>query len=477
MACSKADTITESSIEIPVRARPDVLVSGGGLGGVAAAIASARAGAKTILVERNGFLGGTATAGMCCSIFNCFYTSKHVLATRGIPLEIADTLAEATGYGARWRNHKGHIIYDLEAAKLMLNELVEKAGVKIILGAVISGAVRGGDDSLAAAIIETKSGREAIRAATFVDATGDADLAARGGANTASVTSGAHSLCFRMGNVDVDAFVDLFRKHPEQYPGQMDVEWTIRDAITQYDECGTFLFPHGGGMQMQAFRRAKTAGDLPEQVGVHDTTDACQMHALRNTGTVHVVTGFDRFDGLDAGRISRSIQDGRKMAFTVAEVFRRYIPGFEQAYVAGTAANLGVRTSRYGQGDFTFTADMMEAGHRQPDAVGRAVGWDHLIRHHGKGAWGVQTLRADSFDLPYRCLIPGGVEGLLLGAGRSVCSENPTLLRVMVHTMIVGQAAGAAAAVSAQTRASPRRLDVKAVQTALAQQGVDVGPG
>lgn len=472
----KTDSIKESASEVPVRATSEVLVAGGGLGGVAAAIASARAGARTILVERNGFLGGTATAGMCCSIFNCFFTSKHKLVTRGIPLEIANALAEATGYGEKWRNHKGHIIYDLEAAKLVLSRLAEEAGVEMLLGAVISGAIkRDSDGSVAAAIIETKSGREAICAATFVDATGDADLAARAGAHTAAVTSGAHSLCFRMGNVDVDAFVDLFRKNPDQYPDQMDVEWTVREALAQYEECGTFLFPHGGGVQMTAFQQAKAARDLPPRIGVHDTTDACQMHALRTTGTVHVVTGFDRFDGLEAGRISRSIRDGRKMAFIVADVYKRYIPGFQQAYVAGTAANLGVRASRYGQGDFTFTADMMRAGRRQPDAVGKAVGWDHPIRHHGAGAWGVQVLRTDSFDLPYRCLVPLGVEGLLLGAGRSVCSDNPSLLRVMVHTMVVGQAAGAAAAVSARSGVPPRRLDVKAVQATLDRQDVDTG--
>ena len=171
---------------------------------------------------------------------------------------------------------------------------------------------------------------------------------------------------------------------------------------------------------MDAFKRARDDGVLPEQIGVHDTTDACQMHAIRSTGIVHVVTGFVRFDGLDTRLISRSVVDGTEMAHIVADVYRRYIPGFQNAYVAGTAANLGVRTSRYIQGDFVFTADMMAAGVRQPDVVGRAVGWDHPVRHHGAGAWGVQALRSDSFDLPYRCLVPKGVEGLVMGAGRSV---------------------------------------------------------
>ena len=118
---------------------------GGGLGGTAAAIAAARAGARTLLVERNACLGGVATAGMVCSIFNCFFTGgqERRLATHGIALEIADAFAETTGYGQKWRQHKGHIIYDLEKAKLILQEMVEKEGVKILLGTWNAGSHNG----------------------------------------------------------------------------------------------------------------------------------------------------------------------------------------------------------------------------------------------------------------------------------------------------------------------------------------------
>ena len=110
-------TIREEGREIPVRAEVDVLVAGGGLGGVSAAMAAARAGAKTLLVERNSFLGGVATAGMCCSMFNAFYTASGKLGTTGNALEAADALAEAAGYGERWKRHKAHIIYDVEGCQ------------------------------------------------------------------------------------------------------------------------------------------------------------------------------------------------------------------------------------------------------------------------------------------------------------------------------------------------------------------------
>lgn len=467
------DTINEPARALPVRGEYDVIVCGGGLGGVAAATAAARGGAKTLLIERNSFLGGVATAGMCCSIFNCYYTGAgpRRLATSGIAVEVADALADTMGYGSKWHAHKGHIIYDIEQGKLVLQELVEQAGAELLLqtwtaGAIVeAGAVRGG-------IVESKSGREAIRAKVVVDATGDADIAALAGVPLRTQAKGMHSLCFRLGNVDVDAFVDFFRRNPGQFPEYMDVDWSLAEALAQYADCGTFLFPHGGGMQMDAFKQAKASGELPATIGIQDTTDACQMHALRQTGVVHVITGFSHFNGLDAERITRSIADGRRMAFTVTDVYRKYIPGFKNAFVAGTAANLGVRTSRCLDGDFVFTADMLKPGVRQSDAVGALVGWENQVKHHGANAWGSQVCHADSADLPYRCLLSKGVDGLLMGAGRSISTDNPSLLRVMVHTMVVGQAAGTAAATAVKTSSSPATVEVGAIQSELKRQGV-----
>ena len=466
-------TVKECGREIPVMGEYDVVVVGGGLGGIAAAMASARTGAGTLLLERNSFVGGVATAGMCCSIFNCYHTRDGRLGTTGIAVEVADAIAEAEGYGRKWHDHKGHIIYDLERGKLQLARLVREAGAKLLLGVLVVDVVKEGD-RLTGIILEGKGGREAILTRAVVDASGDSDVAFRAGSVVQTVESGRHSFCFRMGGVDIEEFVGFFRENPDQYPDYMDVEWTVSEAIAQYEACGTFLFPHGGGVQMEAFEKARADGVLPERIGIHDTTDACQMHAIRSTGIVHVVTGFVHFDGLDTRLISRSVVDGREMAHVVADVYRRYIPGFQNAHVAGTAANLGVRTSRYIQSDFVFTADMMEAGVRQSDVVGRAVGWDHPVRHHGAGAWGVQALRGDSFDLPYRCLVPKDVEGLVMGAGRSVSAENPSLLRVMAHTMVVGQAGGTAAAFASLAGATLQGLDAGAIQQELRRQGVDL---
>ena len=466
-------TVSEAGREIRVRAAVDVLVCGGGLGGVSAAVAAARAGARTLLVERNGFLGGTATAGMVCSIFNCFYTSDGRPATTGIPVEIADALATVTGYGEKWRRHKGHIIFDLEQGKLVLETLVEESGAGMLVDTIVSDAVMDGD-TLKGVVIESKSGREAILARVVVDATGDADVAARCGAPLHVRESGSHSYCFRMGGVDLDRFVQYLRDNPGEYPEYMDVDWGLDEVLAQYDDCGTLLFPHGGGMQMKAFRQAKENGDLPERIGMHDELAACQMHGLRDSGIMHVITGFVHFDGLDIDKLTRSIHDGRRMVFVMADLYREYMPGFENSFVVGAADDLGVRASRYLDGDFVFTGKMQVAGSRAEDAIGRALTSDYVFKHGGEGAWGVSVPRDDSFDIPYRCLLPRKVEGLIMGAGRSISAEDPWALRVMVHTMAVGQGAGTAAAVAARSGCAPRSVDIAAVQAELTRQGVDL---
>lgn len=464
-----------AEFEAFLRDRVDVLVCGGGLGGVSAAMAAARTGADTLLVERNGFLGGVATAGMCCSIFSCYFTADRRMAITGNAVEVADALAEATGHGRRWRKHKGHVIYDVELGKLVLQRLLHSTGARALVETQVVGTVVE-DDAVRGVIVESKSGREMIAADVVVDATGDADVAFLAGAALhAEPPSPRHSFCFRMGNVDLDAFVGYFEDHPDQYPAHMDVDWTVDEALAQYRDTGTFLFPHGGAQQMDIFQLARRRGDYPERVGVHDTVDACQMHGLREQRTLHVITGFVEFAELDEETISRAIADGREMAFEVTDFFRRELPGFEHAFVNATADDLGIRASRWLDGEFSFTSAMREDGASFRDAVGRGACYRHERKHPGEGAWSAQVFNDATFDVPLRCLLPREVDGLLMGAGRSVSADSPYLLRVMALTMVVGQAAGAAAAVAAQAGLPPREVDVTPVQDELHRQGVELG--
>jgi hypothetical protein len=308
-----------------------------------------------------------------------------------------------------------------------------------------------------------------------VDATGDADAAAAAGAAMEGENHPhgyPHSLCFRLGNVDVERFVDYFRNHPDQYPEYMDVDWNLDEALAQYEECGTLLFPHGGGMQMEVFRQARNSGELPAKIGIHDTTDACQMHLLRQTGIAHIITGFVHFDGLEPRTTAQALLDGREMCFRVAEVYRRRLPGFARSFVAGVAVNLGVRFSRRIRGRALLTPANARPGSRCPDAVGRAVAYEHRKKHPGQKAWSAQVMTNGTFDIPLGCLLPEKLDGLIMGAGRSASVSEYWLLRVMVTTMTVGQGAGVAAAVAARRGLPVAAVQVREIQEELRCQGV-----
>ena len=468
--------IVEKEREIHVRAEVDVLVVGGGLAGVSAAVAAARAGAKTMLVERNSFPGGVAIAGMCCSVFNCFYTFGRELVVKGNPLEFVDELSKAYGPGLNWKRYKGHIIYDVEKGKLVLIELLEKAGVECLFETLTTGTVMEGD-TLKGILIESKSGREAIMAKVVIDATGDSDVAEYSSVPLKRLEPGSgkfSSYVFRLGNVDVDRFVQYFKENPSQYPENMDIEWTLDEAVKQYDETGTFLFPHGGGIQMDIIKNGIANGEFRTEIGMQHTLNAMQMHAIRSLGVVHIITGHVEVNNLDIAKIGRAIADGKRMAFYITDFFKNKMPGFERAYVVGTADDLGIRASRWIDGDFVFTKEMKSTPSRFDDAIGCGVVEKHYIKHKGKGAWGVQAFTDDYYEIPYRCMLPRKVEGLIMGSGRSVSSEDPYLLRVMVTTMVIGQGAGVAAAVSVKDDVTPRTVDIKKVQEELRRQGVGI---
>lgn len=450
----------------------DVVVAGGGLGGVAAALAAARAGASVALVEMNGFLGGVATAGLCCSVFNCLYTRSRKLMVKGIPLEVVDKLAvDAGGPGMSWRNHKGHVIYDVEKAKLVLARLLEEAGVEVRLNSPVADVVVE-DGRVQAIITAGKNGLEAIGCRTLVDASGDCDAIMRTGVECDCTPSQRASYVFRLGNVDVDKFVDYFRANPDEFPANMDVEWTLEEAIKQYDANGTFLFPHGGGMQMALIRQAVENGDLIQTFKNFDTLDAMQMHMIKKTGVCHIITGYVANESLDAAAISGKITEGMQVAQMFAECFRKNVPGFENTYVANQADDLGIRISRRIKSRSAFEGKMRRYPYRCEDAIGVGVLMEHKVLHPGKGAWSAHVFGDDVYEIPLSCLIPKDLKNIVVGAGRGADTVPAGTLRVMVDTMSVGQGAGTAAAIAAKNGTDIADVNMVDVRTELRKRGV-----
>ena len=456
---------------LPIVDSAEVVVVGGGLGGVSSALAAARAGSKVILIEANGFLGGVATAGMCCSVFNCMYSRDRELLIGGNPLEIVDELAVKAGPGMSWRKHKGHIIYDVEKAKLVLAELLEKAGVKIRLNSPLCEVISE-NGKVTHVVTCGKNGLEAIECKALVDATGDCDAVALAGASMSKVKRDRASYVFRLGGVDVDRFIQYLIDNPNEYPGRMDIDWSLEEAVAQYKENGTFLFPHGGGMQMTKIKQAVQNGDLPVSHGKYDTLDAMQMHMIKDKGVCHVITGFVANSSLDAGSLTESIIDGKRVAYIFNDMMRKYMPGFENCFVDQTADDLGIRGSRCIVGETTFTKAMKESEYRCDDAVGVGVVETYEHYHTGDRAWGAQVFGNGVWEIPLGCLVPKNSENIIVGAGRGADTEPQLLLRVMVVTMTVGQGAGVAAALAVKQGVKIMEVDKNALKAELIRQGV-----
>lgn len=447
-----------------VSTRAQVLVVGAGLGGIAAAVAAARSGADTLLIERNGYPGGVATAGHCCSLFNCFFMDDGTQAVGGIPYEIACELAnKAGGPGDGWQKHRGHMIFDVEKAKMVLTDFMLAAGVRVRYFTPLSDVVTE-DGKIKGVLVTGRNGLEYIEADTFVDATGDSDLAVRAGCPYRTI-EGKASYLFRLGNVDMDKVVDYFRKNPNEYVDHVDIDWEVQDAIRQYDETGTFLFPHGGGEEMTIFKEAIASGEFQKDIGTQTRLDALQMHGIRKTGTIHVITGFTPVASLDADTLTERTHEGRQLMFYVAEFMKKRFPGMENSYVASMADDLGVRMSRVITNANRLTKEMQITGGRCEGSAGHCT---VVIGHKKPGqVLGVQTLGQDYFDVPLKALIPDAIDNLIMGAGRSISAQNLGLIRVMVNTMVVGQAAGTTAATAALSGSTVRDADYAVIRERL----------
>lgn len=463
-------TVREPAREIPVATEPEVLVVGGGLSGVSAAVAAARAGAETLLVERNATLGGVATAGLMASIGNTFFTAEGRQVIQGFGGELVDRLTARGGASPKWCSvETPGVTLDPELLKAVIVEALEEAGVKVLLLTQVVGAIVE-EDALKGVLIENSAGRTAILAQSTVDATGDAEVATRAGAPY-HFAPGNASLEFRMAGVVIDKFVDYFRQHPEDYPERQDRAMPFQQFERNWRERGIFFFPHGGGYGAELFQQHVRSGEYEKALGQSYGLDAFGMYAFGGNGVVVINSNFFRAD-LDPWKQSKRELEARKMVFHAADFLKRHIPGFEGAFVVAIGEELGVRYTRWLDGEYTFTEEEADRAARFGDAIGVSPCKKRLPNSYGSG--GV-ILLAEWFEIPLRCMLPKGMENLVVASGKAVSTRPVGLLRGMATCMVLGQAAGAAAALSAQRDSSPRKLDIRAVQKELLTQGAYLG--
>ena len=458
-------TVTIPEREIPVHAEVDVVVAGAGVAGVCAAVAAARAGARTILVERHAFPGGVATAGLMCSVSNYFITRDGVHVTNGLAKEFIERVVAEGGAMPDWaRPGQPQIPNDPEVVKRVMISMLREAGVQSLYGVFVSQASLNGA-AVDALICEAKGGAFAVRAKQFVDATGDLDLFALADGPFVAA-DGFSTLLFRMADVDIDAVIDWFESNPDSYSETADIPTSLQDTIANWRRHGVFHLPHYAGRQIAVIREAIKQGELPDSFGQHARELwAMGMFSCRaNRGTVLVNSCAFKGDEFDIVRKSQCEEEGRLVAQVLADFLVRRFPGFGSAHLIETATEIGVRLTRRLVGLHTLTQDEYRTARRFDDVIGCTTEIDRAIEPAGRYAQGG--------EIPFSCLVADSPANVICGSGKSASTDPRGLLRGQVPCMVVGEAAGTAAGLAAQEGVPVNRLDVRRLQRHLVEGGV-----
>jgi len=408
----ETQTIAEAARQTPVRWHADVVVCGGGPAGCAAAISAARAGARTILLERYGYLGGLATGGLVLALPSFRDSGRPVIG--GIGAELRQRMLD-TGEAAFRRNEGDAVLFDPEALKWHSMDACRGAGVELLHHVWIAGAAAQ-DGHLSGVLVETKVGRLAVTGRVFVDATGDGDVLAAAGASY-EVSEQHIGLPFRLINVDRDAWVQA---------GKDDADL--------------------GARIREIFREAGFGG----WAGM--TPMATDDGAVWCNNMVHEA------DALDPESLTRTEILARDAIRSAVAGLRAQIPGFENAWLIDTASQLGVRRSRRLQGEYVLSEeDVSQFDTRFEDAIGRG----NDFRKQGI-----------VYDIPFRSLVPKELDNLLV-AGRCVSSTHDALepLREIHVCWVMGEAAGLAAALAVRDETSVKAVDLPELQAALRDAG------
>jgi hypothetical protein len=403
---------------IPVYGSFDVVVVGGGPAGWAAALASARNKAKTLIIERFPFFGGTATASLMLNIngFRNQVVPHDLQTSKGIAEELILNLKELNGIGTsttypaeQYPTTKGHLTYsypiDGEKTKYVMLKLLRDAGVNILFHTICVDTIMEGN-TVTGVIIENKSGRQAVLGKVVIDASGDADVAYHAGAPY----------------------------------------WQAKKEDNHLNN----------GLMYRVSMNPASARKISGVIVNND---------LMLWGPYSV------FDATNADELTKGEIDAR---LAVYDHFRqnqqRQAPLLDDAYITETASMIGVRQTRFIKGLYTTTNEDALAGSRFDDAI--AMSACPIISYYGYRRY----LEHTGYEIPYRCLLPQDVEGLLV-TGRCMSSDQQSYesWRAMAPVMCLGEAAGVAAAICIETKKSPKEADVSRIRETLISQGAEIG--
>lgn len=446
--------------------RTQVIVVGSGAAGVNAALASARNGAETLLIEYQGFLGGISSTLPWLG----FHDQDYRPIIKGLPLEIATRLQQA-GYASNFElDPKCGSAFSVDSHywKCLLMEMMQETGVNLMMHTQVVDTLREGN-RITGVIVEHKSGRQMILADVVIDCSGDGDVAARGGAAWEKGRTGdglvqAPTLVFRLGGVNREGFIAgckdpniMYREWLLPYPDLWDKMMKRIDSMSVI-VCGGFA-----GL----IEKARQAGDfdVPQSriVGV-------KLH--KPDQFLVVMTRILGLDPTDVHSLTNAYTAIYQQIPPLARFFKKYVPGFEESYLMDIAPMLGVRESRRIMGDYVLNADDVTSGRQFEDVV--ALGGYHIDIHRPAGTW-VESKNVKTYDIPFRSLIARDLDGLMMaGKCLSATHEGVASTRVIPICMAQGQAVGTAAALAVTQKKSLRDVSIKQLQNTLIDQGAEL---
>jgi hypothetical protein len=441
----------------------DVLVVGGGPSGLGAALGAAEAGSKVLLVEQYGFLGGSATAGLVVTMAS-YYTSSNIPLKKtsdvtlfptdhglgkpiigGVWARLIERLVSANGAFAPSLYTGFMVPFDPEVLKLVALEMLNAAGVDLLFHSFASGVTMDGD-MVTGVILESKSGPIVAKAKVIIDCTGDGDIAAFSGApyevgRSMDRMVQPMTLMFLLEGLVLDRFKAYASAHPDEWHGVQGLTALMQQATKQ----GELKIPRENILLFANVR--------PNRVLVNST------RVLDTLGT-------------DVWDLTRAELEGRRQVAELTRFFRKYVPGFEAAYVAQSGITTCVRESRRIMGEYVLTAKDVLDAKKFDDAI--ALGSYPIDLHNptGKGTILQKIKPGSAYSIPMRCLIPQKAENLLVG-GRCISGTHVAnaSYRTMPICCATGQAAGVCAAIAFKNKIKPRVVDYKLVQEELLRQG------
>ncbi len=486
-------SVTEPEKKVPVIDDVDVAVAGGGVAGTFAAIAAARNGASTLLIERFASIGGNIGPGMIVSggmIDTPFHEKLSYESTiyprlYGIAREFLLRYVDLGGGSIPPFRDKGaqvsreqNYARDSNIASYLAAQMLEESGAQLLVSTQVADPILE-ENCVRGLFVENKSGRQAVKAKVVIDATGEADVARRAGApilypkdcyqEIDEHAPTGMGLGYLVGGVNWEKY-DAYRERAEI--SAEDLEWG-REVFPEgywYEEYRPIIPFVRKGVETGEYKlresitldgRSIDLGNIP---GYGPMPFRCPSMPGFALGRIMLVRGMDAGNGLHISALEIAF---RRRIFEITHFWKNYVPGFEDSFLLYIAPYLGSRGGPCIEGEYTLTMDDCRAGRRFDDVL-YLYGENRALRHscsEGECKW---------VDMPYRVMLPKKIDGLL-AVGRSASGIPDTLLRHRMAAKVMGQAVGTAAALAAKQDISPKKIDVTELQGILLDAGYYLG--